>query len=172
MGPQWRNWIRLRAVTGVLACTLVPVACSGIGNNFRQPEIRLDQVVVRGIGLSGGTLDLLVQVDNPNSFTLQGTKLQVGFDVEGSHLGDIEYNDDYSITQGGTTTLTLPLRFGWSGVGSAIRAALGYGDLPYKMKGQATVKTPWGRQVVPFTHEGRAPLTRPSSTAAIPGTSP
>jgi LEA14-like dessication related protein len=164
--------MRLRAERGVLAGALAILACSGIGDNFKQPEIRLDQVVVRGIGLTGGTLDLLLRVDNPNNFTLQGTKLQVGFDVEGSHLGDIEYNDDYSITQGGTTALTLPLRFGWSGVGSAIRAALGYGDLPYKMKGQATIKTPWGQQVVPFTHEGRAPLTRSGSNVALPGTSP
>ena len=61
----------------------------------------------------------------------------------------------------GETTLTLPLRFGWFGVGSAMRAALGYGDLPYTMKGQATLKLPGGAHtVVSFTHEGRAPLSR------------
>jgi LEA14-like dessication related protein len=154
---------------GPLVLALFGLACSGIGNNFREPEIQLDHVVVRGVGLTGGNLDLVVKVDNPNAFSLQGTKLQVGLDVEGSHLGDITYDNDFVVPEAGQTTITLPLRFGWSGVGSAVRAALGHGDLPYKMKGQATLRVPWGRQVVSFTHEGRAPLTRSGGNVAIPG---
>ena len=95
----------------------------------------------------------------------------MGFDVEGQHLGDITYDDEFAVPENGTTTITLPLTFGWAGVGSAVRAALGYGDLPYKMKGQAEIKTPWGRKQVPFTHEGRVPLTRSSGNIAIPGQS-
>jgi LEA14-like dessication related protein len=159
--------VRASALAGVM---LVTAGCSGIGANFREPDIRLDHAVLRGVGLSGGNLDLVVKVDNPNNFTLQGTKLEVGIDVEGSHLGDITYDDDYAVPQNGQTTITLPLRFGWFGVGSAVRAALGYGDLPYKMKGQATLKLPGGfRKAVSFTHEGRAPLTRPGGNVAIPG---
>lgn len=154
----------------LLALVLLSTACSGLGDNFREPDIQLDHVVVRGVGLSGGNLDLVVRVDNPNNFTLQGTRLQVGIDVEGQHLGDIAYDDDFAVSRNGQTTITLPLRFGWSGVGSAVRAALGYGDLPYKMKGQATLKLPAGaRKVISFTHEGRAPLTRTGGNVAIPG---
>lgn len=151
-----------------LALALAGVACSGLGDSFREPELQLDHAVVRGIGLSGGNLDLVVRIQNPNNFTLHADKLQVGFDVEGSHLGEITYEEDFSVTQNGETTLTLPLRFGWSGVGRAVRAALGYGDLPYKMKGQATLKIPGGfRKVVSFTHEGRAPLTSAGGRALL-----
>ena len=156
----------------LLLVLLSSTACSGIGNNFKQPEIQLDHAVVRGIGLSGGNLDLVVKVENPNNFRLQGTRLEMGVEVEGQHLGDITYDDDFSVAENGTTTLTLPLRFGWAGVGSAVRAALGYGDLPYKMKGQAQIRTPWGRAEVPFTREGRVPLTRPGGNIAIPGLTP
>ena len=163
----------MRMVAGRLLALVVSLtACSGIGNNFRQPDIRLDHAVIRGVGLSGGNLDLVVKVDNPNNFTLQGTRLEIGVEVEGQHLGDISYDDNFSVSQNGTTTLTMPLRFGWAGVGSAVRAALGYGDLPYKMKGQAELSTPWGRQKVPFTREGRVPLMRPSDNVAIPGQTP
>lgn len=164
--------MKVRTDSCLLALALSTVACGGIGNNFREPEIRLDQAIVRGVGITGGNLDLVVKVDNPNNFTLQGTKLEVGVDVEGQHLGDITYDDDFSVPENGTTSITLPLRFGWSGVGSAVRAALGYGDLPYKMKGQAELKTPWGRKKVPFTREGRVPLTRSSGNVAIPGQTP
>jgi LEA14-like dessication related protein len=144
-----------------VALALSSLACSGLGDNFREPELRLEQAVVRGLGLAGGNLDLVVTVQNPNNFTLRADKLEVGFDVEGSHLGDITYDDDFTVSQNGETTLTLPLRFGWVGVSRAVRAALGYGDLPYTMKGQATLKIPGGfRKVVSFRHEGRAPLTR------------
>ena len=157
----------------LVTLALAGAACSGLGDNFREPEILLDHAVVRGIGLTGGNLDLVVRVQNPNNFTLQADKLEVGFDVEGSHLGDITYDDDFAVTQNGETTLTLPLRFGWSGIGSAVRAALGYGDLPYKMKGQATLKLPGGfRKSVSFTHEGRAPLTRSGGSLAVPGVGP
>jgi LEA14-like dessication related protein len=151
---------------------LAGAACSGLGLNFKEPDIQLDHAVVRGIDLTGGNLDLVVKVQNPNNFTLQGTKLQVGFDVEGSHLGDVTYDSDFTVSENGTTSITLPLRFGWSGVGSAVRVALRSGDLPYTMKGQASIKLPAGLSTsVSFTHEGRAPLTR-AGTIAIPGVGP
>jgi LEA14-like dessication related protein len=154
-----------------MALTLTSPACSGIGLNFKEPAVRLDRAVVRGVGLAGGNLDLVLRVANPNNFSISGTKLQVGVDIEGSHLGDISYDEDYAVPENGETMLTLPLRFGWSGIGSAVRAALGYGDLPYEMKGQATLKLPGGMQkVVSFSHEGRAPLTRAASLV-IPGIS-
>lgn len=155
---------------------LIPAAatlgCSGIPNNFRDPEIQLSQVIVRGVGLTGGTMDLVVNVRNPNDFDLRGTELQVGFDVEGSHVGDITYRDEFQVRKNDVSTVTLPVRFNWAGVGTAVRSAIGYGDIPYTMRGQATLRTPWGQRVVPFTREGRAPLTRSSSSEPVPsGTS-
>lgn len=154
-----------------LLFALSPVvgACSAIGDIFKEPDVQLERVVVRGVGMAGGNLDLIVAVDNPNSFTLQGTRLEVGFDVEGQHLGDVAYDDDFSVTENGRSTLTLPLTFGWAGVGSAVRAALASGDLPFSMKGQVELKTPWGRKEIPFTREGRVPLTRLLGYLAIPG---
>lgn len=164
--------MRVRAESCLVALIVSTTACAAIRDNFREPEIQLDRAIVRGIGLTGGKLDLVVKVENPNNFTLQGTKLEVGVDVEGSHLGDITYDDDFSVSENGTTTIILPLTFGWAGVGSAVRTALGHGELPYKMKGQVELQTPWGRTEVPFTREGRVPLTRSASTVAIPGQTP
>jgi LEA14-like dessication related protein len=155
-------------ISALVLLTLVG-ACSALTEIFKEPDVRLERVVVRGVGMSGGNLDLIVDVENPNGFTLHGTKLEVGFDVEGQHLGDIAYDDDFSVSENGRTTLTLPLTFGWAGVGSAVRAALGSGDLPYKMKGQVELRTPWGRKEVPFTREGRVALTRLARAFAIPG---
>jgi LEA14-like dessication related protein len=148
--------LSLGKTVGLLALA----GCAAIGDLFQEPDVHLNRVNVRGIGVTGGTLDLVVGVHNPNRFDLRGTKLQLGFDVENSHVGDVAYDDDFSVTQKDTTTLTLPVSFSWTGVGSAVRAALNYGEIPYTMKGQATFETPWGNRTVPFSHSGLAPLTK------------
>jgi hypothetical protein len=158
----------LRTGLSMVAGMLLLAGCAGIGETFRDPEIHLDRVVLRGLGVTGGVLDLQIGVLNPNHFDLQGTKLQLGFDVQGSHVGDIEYRDQFQVQKGDTTALTLPLRFNWSGVSGAVRSALGSGDLPYTLKGQLTLRTPFGPRVVPFTKEGRAPLTRLGGLIPIP----
>ncbi len=161
--------MKLRTAIGWVGMAVL-AGCAGIGDLLQEPEVRLDRVVVRGIGLTGGTLDLVVGVHNPNNFDLRGTELRVCLDVEDSHVGDVEYREDFEVQRGDTTMLTLPVRFEWAGVGSAVRAALGYGDIPYTMKGEVSLQTPFGRRSVPFSREGRAPLTRVGAGIPIPGT--
>ncbi len=148
-----------RVARGVLGAVLL-AACAGLPGVFEQPDVNLRQVAVRGVGLTGGTLNLTVGVYNPNKFDLQGTRLQLGLDVEDSHVGDLVYDSDFQAQQGDTTVLTLPLAVTWSGLAGAARTALNSGELPYTIKGQLTVATPIGEQKAPFTHSGRAPLTR------------
>ncbi|MEP6687306.1 MAG: LEA type 2 family protein [Gemmatimonadales bacterium] len=151
--------MQLRFALVILGGLLV-VGCAGLPAYFKEPDLKLQRAVVRGVGLTGGTMDLVVGVYNPNSFDLHGTRLQVGLDVEGSHVGDVEYSSDFQVQKGDTTAVTLPVQFTWNGLTGAVRSALGYGELPYKLTGQLTVETPFGDRRIPFTREGRAPLSR------------
>jgi LEA14-like dessication related protein len=148
-----------RLARGALGILMV-AGCAGLQSVFRNPDVNLQRVALRNVGLTGGTMDLVVGVYNPNAFSLQGTRLQLGLDVERSHVGDVEYSSTFQAQQGDTTVLTVPLVFSWTGMAGAVRTALGGGDLPYKLNGQLTVSTPIGQQQVPFSHEGRAPLSR------------
>src|SRR3954463_5872593 len=134
-----------------IAGTLLLAGCAAIGETFKAPEIHLDRVVLRDLSVTGGSLELRLGVLNPNRFDLQGTRLQLGFDVQDSHVGDVEYRSEFQVQKGDTAALSLPLRFNWSGVSAAVRSALGTGALPYTMKGQLTLRTPFGPRVVPFT---------------------
>jgi LEA14-like dessication related protein len=148
-----------RVARGVLGALLL-AGCAGLPGVFEQPDVNLEHVALRGAGLAGGTLDLTVGVYNPNKFDLQGTTLQLGLDVEDSHVGDLVYDSDFQAQREDTTVLTLPLAVTWSGIAGAARTALNSGELPYTIKGQLTVATPIGEQKAPFTHSGRAPLRR------------
>ena len=162
--------MRARMVIGWACLAALTAACAGIGDYLKEPDIRLDHVTVRGVGLTGGVLDLVVDVHNPNSFDLRGIGMRVGFDVEESHVGDVEYSEAFVVNEDDTTRLTLPVRFEWAGVGNVVRSALGYGEIPYRMKGEVSLQTPFGQRAVPFSREGRVPLRRSGGTIRIPGT--
>jgi len=152
--------MRLGVAAGTLMLTAALAGCAAVGNALRDPEVRLERVLVRDVDVRGGNLELQLGLENPNPFDLRGTEIALGFDVEGSHVGDVRYADDFSLERGAGTTLTLPLRFEWAGVGSALKAGLSSGQIPYDMKGQLTIQTPWGAQSVPFSGGGRVPLSR------------
>jgi len=151
--------MRLATIAALLGATLALGGCAGLRELFKEPTFRLDRVVVRDLDLRGGALDLVIGVDNPNEFELHGTGLTVGYDVDQSHLGDVRLTNDFAVTKGGVTTLTVPLGFEWAGVGNAARAALSSGEIPYTMKGQARLQTPFGQYDVPFQSEGRVPVS-------------
>ena len=158
--------MRLGGAAGAMLLAAVLAGCAGLGNALRDPEVELERVRVREVGVRGGELELQLGFENPNPFDLRGTEIVLGFDVEGSHVGDVRYADDFSLERGGRTGLALPLRFEWAGVGSALRTALSSGEIPYQMKGQLTIQTPWGAQSVPFTRDGRVPLSRAATLPA------
>ena len=162
----WRSQVR-RWAAGA-AVTALAAGCAGLSGVFQDPDVHLDRAMLRNVSATGGTLDLLVGVHNPNRFDLRGIRLQLGFDVEDSHVGDLEYGDEFRVQQGETTVLRLPLRFAWSGLAGAARTALGAGELPYTLRGQLTLDTPLGLRKVPFTREGRVQLARGDATIPLP----
>jgi len=161
LGIFQRSMKVLRLVRpGVGLAAVLLGGCAGLQDLFKEPDVHLQRVVVQNVGLTGGTLNLLVGVYNPNPFDVQGTKLNLGLDVEQSHVGDVVYDSDFQTLKGDTTVLTLPLTFVWSGVAGAVRTALNAGELPYTINGRLSVATPIGPRDVTFSHQGRAPLSR------------
>ena len=51
----------LRLTCGILGAALLG-GCAGLPINFKEPDLHLDRVIVRGVGLTGGTMDLIVGV--------------------------------------------------------------------------------------------------------------
>src|SRR5215211_2171162 len=109
-GQDERSAVHPRLTGGILSVVLL-AGCAGLPAYFKDPDLELQRVLVRGVGLTGGTMDLVVGVYNPNSFDLHGTRLQVGLDVEKSHVGDVEYTSDFQVQKGDTTAVTLPVQF-------------------------------------------------------------
>lgn len=149
-----------------LGLALLLVACGGPGRvdpaSLIQPHVALRSVTVRNVGLTGGTLDVALAFHNPNRVTLTGSALSAGLDIEGTHFGDLALAGPFSLSQGDTTVVTVPLGFSWSGVGSAARSVLNSGAVNYGIDGRFTIRLPAGVDLaVPFSGQGSIPLLRP-----------
>lgn len=161
--------MRMNRVMLTVAMTALLAACAGGLPSLLEPQVELRQVVVRGIGLQGGSLDLVVDVDNPNGVDLRVVGVDAGLETEQGLVGRIRAREITDLPAQGRTQLVLPLRFEWTGLGDAFRSALGYGDLPYRFRGQVSFAV--GDRIVsfPFTREGRVPLGK---TITLPSGSP
>ena len=127
-----------------------------------QPDVRLHHLALRNVGLSGGTLDLVIAFHNPNPVTLKGVGLTAGLDIEGNHFGDVAMTNPFSLAGRDTTLLTVPLTFRWSGLAGAARSVLDFGAVNYAINGKFTVNAPARASFdVPFSGQGNVPLLRP-----------
>ena len=150
--------MRRLAGAALAAVAGVTVACSAFGRaTFREPVLTLRDAQLTGIGITGGSIDINVDVYNPNSFRLDGTRLTYSVLIDSVPFGTGALDSRFSVERGDTTRVTLPLSFTYAGVGAAGRQLLQSGVVNYRVTGDITVATPLGSFTRPY--EGRGRLT-------------
>jgi LEA14-like dessication related protein len=134
--------------------------CATLGQalRFEEPDIRLQEVRVTGLNFSGGTLDLTLDVFNPNGFRLRSTRLEVGIDLEDVHFGDALFESPVELPSQQHSLITVPVRFEWAGLGVGARALLARQGVRYGLTGVATLDTPLGDRHVRLRATGDVPL--------------
>src|SRR5437867_11542233 len=85
---------------------------------FESPQIELQQINVTGMGLSGGTLDLVFDVYNPNQYRLRSTRLEVGLELASTDFGEALIDKPLDLSPQNHSRVVMPVRFTWAGVGA------------------------------------------------------
>ena len=137
-------------------------ACSMLGKAaFQQPVVELKDVRVRGLGLTGGSLDVLLSVYNPNHYRLDATRLTYKVALEGDSvtLATGEVHDKFTVEDTKTDTVTIPVSFTYAALGAAGRSILNTGAVSYHVAGEVTVGTTVGSFNVPYSSHGRFTTT-------------
>jgi hypothetical protein len=148
-----------RAALPLVAAFLA--ACATLGHlAFQEPEIALKEIGVTSIGLTGGTLDLVFDVWNPNGYRITSTRMDVGIDLEGSHFGDALLERPLDLSATAHSQVRVPVRFEWAGLGAGAKALLTKRAVAYAVTGRVRLDTPVGTETVVLKGAGNVPLTK------------
>ena len=140
--------------------TLVALtACATLSKlTFHEPDLQLQEINVTGVGLTGGTFELVFDVYNPNDYRIRSTRLEVGVDLEGTHFGDALLERPLDLSPTNHSRVAVPVRFEWSGVGAGAKALLTRRAVAYGLTGAVLLETPLGDQRVTLHGSGNVPL--------------
>ena len=148
----------MKRVFVVLAASAAVVmsGCSTLGRQiFQQPKVTVQDVRLTGIGLTGGSLDVLVNVDNPNDFRLDATRMTYRLLVDTVPLANGLVSNTFTVKGKGTQQLHIPVNFSFAGLANAGRTLLNTGTAPYTVTGDVTVGTPIGNFTIPYSQRGQ-----------------
>lgn len=149
----------LIAIAAVVSVT----ACASLGKaGFAEPVVNLKDVRVTALGLSGGSVDVVLSVYNPNGYRLDATKLTYRVMMDSAtQLATGEFNDKITVQEKDSTIVRLPVSFTYSGIGAAGRELMDKGSVEYRVTGDLSVGTPVGSFTRPYSARGRfTPMSR------------
>jgi len=146
-----------RVLLTATAAVLVAAGCNTLGKQaFRDPVVTLADVKVTGVGLNGGSLDVVLNVQNPNDFRLDATQLRYNVLVDTVPFANGITTQRFTVEGKKNQQIHIPINFTYGGVGAAGRQLMNTGSGNYTVKGDVTVGSPIGVNVtVPFSQTGR-----------------
>ncbi|HSM62268.1 MAG TPA: LEA type 2 family protein [Longimicrobiales bacterium] len=155
--PAGRRPIGLRGAVLTLA-----LAVSGCAFGFEQPTLRVTEVRLAAVGLSGGTLTVRLDVDNPNDYPLEGERfryrLAFADERDGSSewvtLADGSLDDRIRVPANGTGSVDVDVPFEFASAGMALSSLLRSGELEYRFSGEIRVRGRLGGSRIPFDERG------------------
>ena len=152
-----KQFTRAARATAVTALAVAAAGgCATLGRQvFNQPLVNFRDVRFNGLGLQGGSVDVVLNVYNPNSYGLSAQRLDYQVLVDSTRLGTGTITQPFKVAGGDSTEVHLPLTFSYSGLGSAGRALMARGVVNYRVLGNITVGTPIGNFTRPFDRTGQ-----------------
>lgn len=148
--------MRTRFVGLTLAALATTAGCATLGRSvFREPVVTFRNVEVKGLGLSGGSLDVVLSVYNPNGFNLDATRLTYRLQVDSVDVGTGALEREFIVQENDSAVVRLPVSFTYAGLGAAGRQLIQSGSVNYRVLGDFTVRTPLGSFTRPYNGQGR-----------------
>jgi len=151
------TWLGARRTKLAAALAVFAIAgCATLGlGGFKEPIVNFKDLRVRGLGLTGGSLDAYLNVYNPNGYKLDATRLTYTVAVDKNALGTGVLDSRFTVQNHDSTTVRIPIDFTYAGIGTAARQMMNSGSVPYTISGDVTVATPAGNFTVPYSSTGR-----------------
>lgn len=151
-----RRWLAMARWGTALVAVAAATGCAALGRaSFKEPDVQLREFNITGLGLTGGSVDIVLSVYNPNGYKLDALKMTYMVDVDSIKLGEGEVDSRFVVAEKDSSLVRLPVRFTYAGLGAAGRALLQSGTVNYRVRGDFSVATPLGNFTRPYDRQGR-----------------
>ena len=147
-----RRWI----IGIALVVIAVLSGCATLARQaFSNPVVSVKDVRVKGIGLQGGSLDLILDVYNPNEYRLDASRITYQVWVDSSQIATGEIEKLVTLTDKGNSEVVVPVNFTFAAVQKALVHYAQRGSVDYRVTGAFTMQTPFGSITRPYSGAGR-----------------
>lgn len=131
-------------------------ACQSVAKAvFTQPVVTLRDVKLASSSFTGGTLDVTLNVYNPNHYDLDVSQMTYEVIVDSADVGSGHTAQRVLLRSGDSTLVHLPVDFTWGGATAAGRLFAASGSVLYEVKGEIKAATAVGAVTIPFDQRGR-----------------
>lgn len=150
-------------VSGSLVALLVVTAgCS----RPEPPTFVVKSVKVAQLDLAGVSLDVGADVQNPNRFGLTVKEVTARVLLDGTReAGQVTLTKPVELPASGSTSVVVPLRMQWAGIGAGAAIAAERRDVPYVVEGTASIAG--GPVVVAVPFKANGTFTRAQLESAV-----
>lgn len=122
---------------------------------FANPVVEVKDVRVKGIGLQGGSLDIVLDVYNPNEYRLDATGITYNVWVDSLQLATGQIEKLVTLAEKGRSEIVVPVSFTFAAVQKALELYSRRGSLDYRVTGEFAMQTPFGKITRPYSGKGR-----------------
>lgn len=131
-------------------------ACASLArSSFQNPTVELKNVVVKGIGLNGGSLDVILDVHNLNDYRIDASRVTYTVFAESLQVATGEVTKRVTLDNKSISTIVLPVTFSMRELSQAANVLLQRGSIEYTVQGDFTLETPFGSITRPYSGKGR-----------------
>jgi LEA14-like dessication related protein len=149
--PRSRN-----ARVALLLALIGAGACASLArSSFQNPTVELKDVVVKGIGLNGGSLDVILNVYNANDYRIDASRVTYTVFAESLQVATGEVTKRVTLDNRKMSTIVLPVTFTMRELTKAANVLLQRGSIEYLVQGDFTLETPFGSITRPYKGKGR-----------------
>jgi LEA14-like dessication related protein len=130
-------------------------ACASLGRHmFATPTVELKDVRMKAIGLQGGSMDIILSVDNPNDYRLDATRLTYNLFVDTMRVAFGEIKKTATLEPHKKNEVIVPVSFSIQELVRATQLLSKTGGVDYRVNGEVTAATPTGSFTRQYTGQG------------------
>lgn len=145
---------RLKRATWLGAATLMLVALLALAS-CAYPKVSVRSARLDAVRLSGMTVDVYFDVENPNAFALPLEQVDWNLQLFGTRVGSGTSRMNKTLPAQRTTRVKMPITVQFRDVGSVAQRLTSARSISWDLDGTAQFKSPAGPLALDFAETGR-----------------